>query len=247
MTLSSTPIQITDSVITSLPISSTYGADYYVRQLIINAVQKDSNISSFYKHLLRNLKTLFGNFYIKDSQNELRAVKCVHGLPERAIAKQLQENSLVLPLISIIQTGNRTEEEQRRFNPTYSAETIWDDKKQRAMRVVSLVPKAITVEYDLSVWAAYNEHLDQLTEQIQKIFNPFIEVNLPFTKYGKIFLVDETSEINKEISDQEDRTLVRTYRVKVETHLPNPKYLMTNTGQLEIFNVEGQIYEEPRD
>lgn len=247
MTTSAVPIIFTDSTITELPASSSYGADYYVRQLISNATQKDSNISSFYKALLRNLKTLFSGFYIRDSQNELKSIKCIHGLSERIIAKQLQENSLILPLISISQDGNKTEEEQRRFSPTYSTETIWDDKKQRAVRIVSLVPKAISVEYELSIWANYNEHLDQLTEQVQKMFNPFIEVNLPFTKYGKIFLLSESNEINKEIPDQQDRMLIRTYRVKVETHIPNPKYLMTNTGQLEIFNVEGQIYDEPRD
>lgn len=247
MTLSSLNPLIIESTITSLPTSSTLGADYYVRQLIFNASNKQSGITNFYKSVLRNLKSLFGSFYIKDSQEELKLVKCIHGLSERAIAKQLQANSLVLPLISISQEGSNTEDSQRHFSPTYSTETMWDDKKQRAVRIVSLVPKPISVEYEIAVWTSYIEQLDQLTEQIQRLFNPFVEVNLPFTKYGKIILNQEFSEIDKEVADQKDRVLIRSFTVTVETHLPSPKFLMTSTGQIESFNVEGQVYDQLRE
>lgn len=245
-TLSAVQTNIIESTISALPTSSSIGADFFVRQLIFEAANKQSNITGFYKALLRNLKNLFGNFYIQDSQNELKLIKCVHGLSERAIAKQLQSNSLVLPLISILQNSSSTESYQQRFNPNYSTETIWDDKKQRAIRVVSLAPKPISVEYKLSVWTSYAEHLDQIAEQIQRLFNPFIEVNLPFTKYGIILLDQDFNDIEEEVTDQKDRLLVRSYTITVETHLPSPKYLLTNTGLIEYYNVEGAILNEPR-
>ena len=246
MTLSAIQTQVIESTISALPTSSSLGADYYVRQLIFEAAGKQSNITGFYKAVLRNLKNLFGGFSILDSQGELKPVKCVHGLTERAIAAQHKANTITLPLISIYQERNSSEKSQQRFNPNYSTEKVWDDKKQRAIRIVSLVPKPISVEYKLSIWATYSEHLDQLAEQVQRLFNPFIEVNLPFTKYGIILLSQDFNEVELEVADQEDRTLIRSYTVTVETHLPSPKYLMTNTGLIEYHNVEGAILDEPR-
>lgn len=246
-TLSSLPLELTESTIETQPSASIYGANYYVRQLISNAVQKDTSITNFHRELLRNLKNLFASLYIKDSQNQVTNIKCVHGLSERAIAKQLSSKHLILPLLAINQSNSFTDSAQAHYGAITSCETIWDDKKQRAIRIVSLVPKPITVVYSLAVWANYTSHLDQLSEQIHRMFNPYLEVNLPFTKYGKIFLGQESNEYSTDLPDKEDRVLIRSYEIKVETHIPSPKFLMTSTGQLEVFNVEGEIYDEPRD
>lgn len=245
-TLSSLPFELAESTIDTMPSSSSYGASYYVRQLVYNAVQKDSNITFFYRELLRNLKNLFGSLNIKDSQNQVTTINCVHGLSERAIAKQLSSKHLVLPLIAINQSESYTDNDQAHYGATIDCQSVWDDKKQRAVRVVGLVPKPITVVYSLAVWANYTSHLDQLSEQIHRMFNPYLEVNLPYTKYGKIFLGQESNEYSTDLPDKEDRVLIRSYEIKVETHIPSPRFLMTNTGQLEVFNVEGEILNEPR-
>lgn len=245
MSASSLELVMLESSTSSIQESSSLGGDYFARQIIFNSEKKQSEITGFYKAVLRNLKTLFSGFYIQDSQDVLKNIKCVHGLSERAIAKQLASNSLVLPLVSVKYSATETKDSQRRFNATYTTETKWDDKTQRAIRIISLVPKPITIEYTLSVWTTYLEQLDQITEQIQRMFNPFIEVNLPYTKYGIISLSDAIDDIEEEVADQADRTLIRNFTIIVETHIPSPKYIMTNTGAIEYYNVEGQIYDAP--
>jgi hypothetical protein len=198
-----------------MPSSVGLGADFYVRQLLINATNNQSNITSFYKELLRYLKTLFGNFIVIKSDDTKVKVKCILGSPERAIAKQKQQDSIILPLIAIEHILTNTDQDKRHYNPTYSAESYWDDKKQRAFRVISLVPKAITVEYEVSIWSYYQEDLDQLTEQIHRLFNPSVDVNLPFTRHGKVFLTSEFSDSELEVEDQVDRTRIGKIRIWV--------------------------------
>jgi hypothetical protein len=242
MTASSLPIEIIETSVTRT--SSTVGADYYIRQLIYANKDTQTQVTSFYKEVLRFLKTLFSSFSVIDSQGSILNVKCYHSLSERAIAAQRKANTLIFPIMGISLSRTENASIQSHYNAKISNESYWDDKKQRAIRIVSLVPKPVRLIYLLEIEANYLEHLDQLSEQIQRTFNPYIELNTPFTKYGAVSIDTDFVQSEQNIPSGEDRTQVRTYEVVVETHIPSPKFLMTSTGQLELLKVEAQIDSE---
>ncbi len=247
MQVSTVPIEFFESTISSNPSGSQLGSDIQVRRLIFEAYRKDSGITNFYKELFRNLRTIFSQFNVRDNEGKLSEVKCIVGTPERSIGKQKQQDNIILPLFALTQELTEAANDQRHYNPTYSTETYWDDIKLRAVRVISFVPKPVKVEYELSIWAKYQEDLDQLTEQVHRLFNPSVEVNLPFTRFGQIYLDREYNETERSLPDQTDRNLIRSFRIIVETHIPAPKFLMTSTGQIERFNIDAQILEETRE
>jgi hypothetical protein len=246
MTTSSNTLSLSEYNTSSFDIGSDYSPEYYVRQLILESVRKESLITSFYQEQLRNILSLFNNIVIQLPDKSIKNVKCVPGSPERTIAKLNKDTLVVLPIIAVDQTQTTEEAEQRRYTPLITSEKYWDNDKQRAIRVVSLVPKAVSIEYDISVWTKFKEDMDQITEQIQRMFHPSMDVNTPFTKYGKIFLASEQNMSSLEAGDGEDRLLNKLFGLKVETHIPYPKFLMTSTGKIERIYLEGGIYTKPR-
>lgn len=238
MTVSSIPIQLIETLV-STP-SSNLGADYYIRQLINANSNVQSQVTSFYKEVLRFLKTLFSSFSVINSQGEVIDVPCYHGLSERAVVAQRKANTLKFPIMGVSLSRTDNSNTQNHYNAKISNESYWDDSKQRAIRVVSLAPKPVKLIYSLEIEANYVEQLDQLAEQIHRKFNPYIELNTPFTKYGAVYVEADFVQSEQNVSSGEDRTLIRTYEVVVETHIPSPKFLMTSTGQLELIKIEVQ-------
>jgi hypothetical protein len=246
MTTSSIITTLTETELDAYPNGSDLGPEYYVRQLILEYTRKESVITSFYADQLRNILSIFNSIVIQLPDQSIKSVKCVPGSPERTIGKFNKDTLTVLPILSVEQTGTSDEADNRRYNPLISAQKVWDAEKQRAVRVVSLVPKAVSIDYDVTAWTKFKEDMDQITEQVQRMFNPSMDVNTPFTKYGKIFLNSETNMSTTEAADGDDRLLMKVFNLKVETHIPYPKFLMTSTGKIERIYLEGGIYKEPR-
>ena len=56
------------------------------------------------------------------------------------------------------------------------------------------------------------------------------------------FLDMESDNSTVESSDRQDRVIRRTFKVKLEAYIPNPKFLITSTGEIEEFNSETTLY-----
>ena len=214
-------------------VSDGRSANAIVRQLVFEATKDGTNISGVYKETLRAIIDLANGYSVIDGEGRVKQVKAIHANPERPIAKLVQEDNLILPIISVNQPTTINNTERARYFPMVVEEALWDDKKQRATRVVSLAPRPIDIEYKITVWTKFKEDIDQITEQIYLTFNPGWELPLPDSNYTKAFLVNESDISEVETADKEDRLLRRQFTLEVQTYVPSPKFLFTSTGKIE--------------
>ena len=183
-----------------------------------------------------------GSLVYINSEGEVIPIKCVHANPERTIAKLKQENNIILPIISINQNTSDNDDKRRRPQSSLINTSWWSDKKQRAFRVISLAPRAVNVEYGINIWAKYKNNLDQITEQVRLLFNPHLVVTTKYSNVSHAYLDVESDNSTVDSSDRQDRIIRRTFKVKLEAYIPNPKFLITSTGEIEEFNSETTLY-----
>lgn len=199
--------------------------------------------NTIYKQTLREMISLFSGLKYVNSEHKLVDIKCVHANPERTVAKLTQENNIILPIVSINQNMTNNAEKRQRYSETLVHEVVWDDKKQRAQRVLSIPPKAVDIIYEINVWSKYKENMDQIIEQIRSKFNPGLIISTKNNKITEAFLTEERDDSVVIANDREDRILRKTFVIAIETYLPATRFLYTSTGQIEEFNTDFQIEE----
>ena len=121
-------------------------------------------------------------------------------------------------------------------------ESFWSEEKKRAFRILSLAPRAVDIEYGINIWAKYKANLDQIVEQIRLLFNPHLVVVNSFTSAAHAFIEAESDNSTLETSDRQERVIRRSFTIKLETYIPNPKFLVTSTGEIEEFHADTTIY-----
>ncbi len=214
----------------------------WARKRIIERTELTNTIPLFYKESLRFMISKLGGLGYINSENEIIRVACVHAHPERTIAKLKQENNIILPILSIHQNSSANADLRRRNSPIIVNESFWSEEKKRSFRIISLAPRAVDIEYGINIWAKYKGNLDQLIEQIRLIFNPHLVVKNSYTNVAQAYIDNEADTSTVEVNDRQDRVLRRTFTVKLECYIPNPKFLVTSTGEIEEFNSETTIY-----
>lgn len=244
MTVSGIDTRMVESAADSVRLISGKDANYRIRELIFEASKAENNISLVYKDTLRAIRDLFSGFKIVDFENKIRAVKCIHANQERSIAKMVQEDNLILPIVSVAQPTTTLNTDRQKYFPMIVSEAIWDDRAQRAKRVVSLAPRPVDISYKITILSKYKSDLDQITEQIYLLFNPTYELQTSFANNTKAILTEESNESSVDVGDREDRILMRGFTVNVETYIPTPKFLITSTGKIERFYNDVTIVKE---
>jgi len=227
-----------DLSMSSFSVPSLSKGYNHVRKFMIQANKNQSNTSMVYKETLKTMLILFGKLTYIDSENKIVNVKCLHSNPERTIAKLKQENNIILPIVSISQTISEDDSNRIRYNNLLVQESVWDEEKQRAFRVVSLAPKATNILYSINVWSKFKSDMDQIVEQIRSDFNPGKTIPTKFNKNTKAFLATEEDIGSIEAVEREDRILKKTFSISVETYIPSPKYLITSSGKIESINAD---------
>ena len=218
------------------------GANEWARDVIYEKTTKVNQIPMFYKESLRFIISKLGTLGYINSESKLIDIKCIHANPERTIAKLTQENNIILPILSIDQNSSSNADPRRRASFSLVNESFWSEKKKRAFRVVSIAPRALDIEYKINVWSKYKANLDQIIEQIRLLFNPHLVIKNSYTNSAIAFLDQETDGSTLEADDRQDRILRRTFSIKLEGYIPNPKFLITSTGEIEEFNTDSTIY-----
>ena len=214
----------------------------WARNRIKSRMNKKNKIPFFYRDCLRFIINSLGGLGYLNSEEKIVDVKCVHANPERTIAKLTQETNIILPIISINQSTSDNDDNRRRQQDLIVEESYWSEVKQRAFRLISFSPQAVSIEYTINVWAKYKSDLDQLVEQIRLLFNPALVMESNQTTTAKIFLEMESDQSSVEVADREDRILRRAFIVKLEGYIPNPKFLITSTGEIEEFKLDATLY-----
>ena len=214
----------------------------WAKEKVLQRTNVSNNIPLFYREVLRFFISRLGQLAYLNSEAELVDIKCMHSNPERTVAKLEQETNIILPIISISQSSSNNADNRRRQTSNIVMNTWWSDEKKRAFRVLSIAPRAVDMEYGINIWAKYKSNMDQIVEQVRLLFNPSLVVETPFNTTALSFIETESDNSSFEVGDREERILRRSFSVKVEGYIPNPKFLVTSTGEIEEFNSETTIY-----
>ena len=225
-----------------LPSFSSIDALSWAKRVVAQRTTVSNNIPLYYREVLRYLISELGNLAYIDSELNVVKVKCVHSNPERTIAKLKQENNIILPIIAINQNTSDNADKRRRTSNQIINESFWSKKKKRAFRILSVAPRPVDIQYGINIWAKYKANLDQLVEQIRLLFNPSLTISTAYSNSSVAFIEQESDNSTVEVSDRKDRIIRRTFLVKFETYIPNPKFLITSTGEIEEFNTDTTIY-----
>lgn len=207
---------------------------------ILELTRKDINIHNrnVFKETLRQLKYIFGNIYYTDGQGESVKIHCTTGKQERAIGKLMQENNLVLPLITISEDGIINDDKRMRNCNVIVNESYWDPVELRAKRVLSLPPRAVNLGFIINIWTKYMEDMDMVRSSILNMFNPYLSIDTKFSDYTIGYLETESDLADSTAPDNTDRLVQKSMRLVVETYVPSPKFLYTNTGEIHKINYE---------
>lgn len=221
--------------------SAIYTHDY-TRQVLAELQKHGINISQIYRETLRSMVNIFSNLFYVNGEGELARIRAILANPERTVAKMFKEDNITLPIISVLQVTSEDSDDRRRYIPQLTVETNWNVEKQRAERVVGLVPRPVNILYDVIVWTKYAQDMDEVCTQVRTLFNPSLDIITPFNDLTKGFILEEDNISSFDVGDQEDRVLRRVFSISVETYVPSPKFLITNTGKIERFNAELDLY-----
>lgn len=209
-----------------------------VRKVIYKMTRSKDNISFVYRESLRSMIASFNDVGYIDSEEKFNDIQCIHANAERAVAKLKQENNIILPIISIGQTVSDNDTSRQKTESLLVNEKYWDAEKQKAIRVLSLAPRAVNVKYQVNIWTKYMSDMDQILEQIRLKFNPEMQVPTEFSTLAKAYLDSEEDVGQVTVSDKTDRVLKKTLNIVLRTYIPSPKFLYTSTGKIEEFKVE---------
>lgn len=205
-------------------------------------IKSRASLDNLNKELLRSLISYFGNSYYIDGNNNKVNIKCFHGEQERIVGKKKQDSTLVLPLITITEGGISNSDDRRKFNSILVNESGWDAKTKKAVRVLSLAPRAVNVRYKINIWAKYRADLDQIRSVVFGSFNPDLILETKFSQVNKAFIVSESDLGSVRVEDGSDRVLQKSIEIEVETYVPSPKFKITNTGdianQFYVFDID---------
>jgi len=67
------------------------------------------------------------------------------------------------------------------------------------------------------------------------LFSPDINIETQYSVYNKAFIESERDVGSVIASDTGDRILQKTITVTLETYIPSPKFMFTNTGEIQEF------------
>ena len=199
-------------------------------------------IDNVYKESLRSMLHVFGNIYYIDGNSKRIKVKCSHGNPERIAGRLKADNTLILPMLTIVESGTESDPQRMRYQNIVS-ETHFDDKKRRATRVLSLPPRPVNISYDINIWCKFKADMDMIRSSIFSLFSPDLNIETQFSVHNKAFINNEQDVWSVTAADTGDRILQKTINVTLETYIPSPKFFFTNTGEIHEFKFNTTIDE----
>jgi len=195
-------------------------------------------IHFIYKETLRYLINKFSNLSYIDGKNSITKIKCQHAHPERAIGMIFKDANVILPFITISENSTAGFDKKQRYSSVLVDQKYWYPKLQRAIRIVSLPPRPVSISYSLNIWSFYKNDLDQVREILFSMFNPDLNITVENNLFFKAFIESEEDDSEIKVSDKEDRVLQKSLNLTVETFMPSPKFLYTSTGKIEKINFE---------
>ncbi len=205
----------------------------YVRNLIEKHEKANHDTIDFQREYTSALMEMMRGLEVMGADDKVHDdIEVMHGTVERAIAKLKKERNLRLPIVSISVIDMELDMARRRPDFNIVVEKLYDPEKRRAQRIVSLAPKAVTLQYRVSIYDRYIENINQMMEQVELMFHPHGTIK---TKHGNStmgYIVDWADQSIAVAGDKENRVLQKSCIIAMEAYLPTKKYLMTSTGKI---------------
>jgi len=214
----------------------TYSTDLRNQIIELTTTKLLPVIDNVYKESLRSILNIFGNIYYIDGNGNRVKANCSHGNPERVAGRLKADNTLILPMLTVVETQTESDSTRMRYQSLIS-ESSWDAKKLRATRIVSLPPRPINITYDINIWAKYKADLDMLRSGVYSLFSPDLTVRTCFSDVNRAFLNNERDLGSITASDSGDRVLQKAISITLQTYIPSPKFMVSNTGEVREFGV----------
>ena len=210
-----------------------------IKSKIIEMSKTWKGASDIHKQTLNALIGEFSKLHYVDDENKKITVKCIYGGAERVVAKINAEDNIILPIISVVSKARKSNEERRRYSPILMHTEYWDDKSQRAVRLVSLAPRPVDFVFEINIWGKYVSDMNQLTEQVRRRFNPSMPLITDISKNTKSFIDSEENSYTTVLGDSDSRTMLKKVIIRIESYVPSPTFKVTSTGKIE--EIHGQI------
>ncbi len=194
-------------------------------------------IDNIYKESLRQMIATFGGLYYIDGNGNRVKVNCTHGNSERIAGRLRTDDNIVLPFVTVSEVDSARDAKRERYSPMLMHDVHWDNRKRRATRVLSLAPRAVNITYEINIWCKYKADLDMLRSGVFSMFNPELVIPTNYCKDTRAFLERERAVGSVIAADTKDRVLQKTMEIRLETYIPSPKFLFTNTGEIEEISI----------
>jgi hypothetical protein len=198
-------------------------------------------VDNLYRETLRSMINVMGSLYYLDGNSNRINAKCTHGNPERIVSRLRADNTLILPLVSVSESSTSNAEDRRRNSNIIISEKKWDPNTRRAIRVISVAPRPVTITYEVNLWAKYKSDLDTLRAGVYSLFSPDLDIKTKYSDYNKAFIVSERDGGSVIAGDAQDRVLKKSITISLETYIPSPKFQITNTGEILDMDFEVKI------
>ena len=204
--------------------------------------RSNNNRVNFYREYTQSLIDNLGGLSIVDTQGRaLQDIEVFFANQERAVAKITESKNLRLPVVSVAIIN--TQEDVNRRKPDFNVvmERKFDVTTRRAMRVVSLAPKALNLMYRINLWGKYIEDVNQLSEQVENLFRPSLPVPTSFGNSTPAFIAYSTDQSTLTAGDRQDRIVQKAFTINVEGYLPQNKYILATNGKIKSLIVPTEL------
>jgi len=221
------------------------GLNYFRQKIVEFEKSTPTPKADFYREYTTFIIDKMKSVQYTDSENKTHDVDAFFANPERAIAKIKEDRNLKLPLVSVGIDDIDEDSERRRASHNIEISTVWDTKERRAVRVISRASKPINLSFTINIWAKYVEDMNQLVENIALLFNPSLDFETSQSTNTKAFITQITDGSVMSSPDREDRVVRKLITVTAEAYLSYPKYVVTQTGEIETMTADFEFVDYP--
>lgn len=224
--------------------NTSYGFIYaYLRDRIGALEDSVKVVPNFHREYVEEfIRILKKSLFIITSENQvINDLEIMYDTQDRAIAALNKHTNLRLPVISYSIDDLIPSNTRRKPNFLYRNYEFYDPKTRKASRVVGLASKAIDLIVRVTIYSKYTEEMNQIVEQLELLFHPFLTIKTEFGSSTNAFLLDWVEESIKVAGDRQDRVLMKSCVISIEGNIPEKLYLVTSSEKIKSIHTDIQV------
>lgn len=205
-----------------------------VKEELLQFEKNNRYTADFFRDLTEAMIGNLKDLYVIDQDEKVNdEIEVIFGNQERAVAKMNEDRTLKLPLVSVTIAGNVPTFERKRPDFNLITERIFVRSERRAYRLVSFSPKPVDLVFRINLYSKYLEDLNQLTEQIEDKFQPFLRLETKNGNSTHAFIDSSTDQSAFSVADRQDRVVQKSFSITAQGYIPRPKFILASNGKLK--------------